>query len=154
MEYGDENGPKMVIKTISDSEWEKLYLKPMIFIGFHPFSEVTLAIATTADEILMCSVIKGLHKEKQKFFKEIISKFPQAPIGYVYDKTALFLDKIVNFSCLYKNDIIFLLKGKPEETKIWKKEIELAIKSSTIKKNTKTQNPIDVLIFKDLRSTS
>lgn len=134
----------MKVKRILNQEWEGLFTKPLIYMGFFLYAGSTIGIAMNADGVVLCSQITEKSPAKQQFFRNIIQQFPDAPIAMSNDRVKETFSLISNWDRMSDLHISFLVKGDPETTEMWSKEIESFFATPERKHCFSDTNPIQL----------
>lgn len=141
---------QMKIKKILDEQWDKLAVKPFIYVGFHPYQTKVIMLAIANDEILECRVIEDKHEAKQRSFFSLIKRYPGAAVAVSNKRTEFIFYSILSLFKKSQKPLIFLLKGSPKETVQWESELMKFIEggSDSVCKSG-SGNPIEISQFAD-----
>ena len=134
----------MKVKKILNKEWDGLFTKPLIYMGFFLCSGSTIGIAMNADGVVLCSQIAEESQAKQDFFRHIIKQFPNAPIAMSNDRIKNTFAQISNWDRMSDLHVSFLVKGEEKETEKWAKEIENFFATPERKHLFSKKNPIQL----------
>jgi hypothetical protein len=134
----------MKVKRILNNEWDGLFTKPLIYMGFFLCSGLTIGIAMNADGVVLCSQIAEESQAKQSFFRNIIKQFPDAPIAMSNDRIKTTFAAISNWDRMSNLHVSFLVKGDENDTEKWSKEIENFFATPEKKHSFSKKNPINL----------
>ncbi|MDR2200567.1 MAG: hypothetical protein LBN94_00415 [Puniceicoccales bacterium] len=135
----------MEIRTISDSVWNTLCIKPFIFVGFHEYKTKVAAIAVSDEDLCHCRLIENSHSARQKIFASIHENYPGAPIAVFNGKTKNCWANILAEKAGEKTELKIVLKGSPTQLEKWQNELLRAMKNE---KNLKfsPENPVQFVL--------
>ncbi|MDR0590908.1 MAG: hypothetical protein LBG09_03630 [Puniceicoccales bacterium] len=132
----------MKIKIISDEEWDALYVKPLIFIGFHCCNMGIIVVVIGDESVWECRVIDDSHVARQAAFAAIHKHYCDAPLVVFNKKTENYLVEILAQKLSPKESLKLMLKGPATKIRQWERELTNFLKNKGEK--VSADNPIQL----------
>jgi hypothetical protein len=132
----------MKIKIISDEEWDALYVKPLIFIGFHCCNMGMIVVVIGDESVWECRVMEDSHAARQAAFTAIHRHYRDAPLAVFNKKTENYLVEILTYKSTPKESLKLMLKGSAAKVRQWERELTNFLKNKSAK--ISTDNPIQL----------